>query len=148
MAFLAIASLESCRAYRDVEFRGVKDTRFTSFGTQGITCEFDVELYNPNLYNITLMQSDVDLYMEGTRLGKVQLPVSAVLMNEGTTTLKLSCTAEPSSIPKLLGGAIGLVFKKDIVIQGKGNVIAKAFLISKTIPVSFEQRIRKEDLGF
>ncbi|MFM7233134.1 MAG: LEA type 2 family protein [Flavobacteriales bacterium] len=139
--------MESCRVYRDVEFKGVKDTRFTSFDMKGISCEFDVELYNPNLYNITMVESDIVLYMEGTRIGKVQLPSEAVLTHEASTTLKLSCTAETSSIPKLLGGAVGLVFKKDIVIQGKGSVTAKAFLISKTIPVSFEERIRKEDLG-
>ncbi len=145
---IVVLTLQSCRVYRDVEFKGVTDTRFTNFDTQGITCEFDIELFNPNLYNISLMDSDVDLYMEGTRLGEVKLPASAILTHESTTSLKLSCTAEPTSIPKLLGGAIGLVFKKDIVIQGKGTITAKAFLISKTIPVSFEQRIRKEDLGF
>jgi len=62
--------------------------------------------------------------------------------------MKLTCTAEPSNIPKIVGGAIGLVFKKDIVIEGKGSVTAKAFLITKTVPVEFTQRIRKEDLGF
>ena len=148
IAIAVILSLQSCRVYRDVEFKGVKDTRFTSFNSQGITCEFDVELYNPNPYNITMMESNMELFMEGTRLGRVNLPSSAVLTGEGNTTLQLSCTAEPSSIPTLLGGAIGLVFKKDLVIQGKGSVTAKAFLISKTIPVSFEQRIKKEDLGF
>jgi LEA14-like dessication related protein len=143
-----LVALSSCRAYRDVEFKGVRDTRFTSFSSQGVSCEFDIDLYNPNPYRITLLKSDVDLYMEGTRLGHVELPTSAVLNGEEKTTLKLTCTAEPASIPKLVGGAIGLVFKKDIVIQGKGTVTAKAFLISKTIPVEFEQRIKKEDLGF
>lgn len=141
-------TLQGCRVYRDVEFKGVKETRFTSFNAQGVSCEFDVELHNPNPYKITLMQSDVELFLEGTRLGKVQLPSSAVLNAEANTLLRLKCTAEPSSIPKLVGGAIGLVFKKDLVIEGKGNVTAKAFLITKTVPVQFTQRIKKEDLGF
>jgi hypothetical protein len=34
------------------------------------------------------------------------------------------------------------------VIEGKGVVTAKAFLVTKTVPVEFTQRIRKEDLGF
>jgi LEA14-like dessication related protein len=113
-----------------------------------VSCEFDVELYNPNPYKITLMQSDVDLFLEGTRLGKVQLPESAILNAEEMTRLKLTCTAEPASIGKLIGGAIGLVFKKELVIEGKGSVTAKAFLITKTVPVEFTQRIKKEDLGF
>ena len=146
--FLLVVALQGCRVYRDVEFRGVKETRFTSFNAQGVSCEFDVEVYNPNPYKISLMQSDVNLSFEGTRLGKIQLPESAILQAESTTRLKLTCTAEPSSIPKIVGGAIGLVFKKDIVIEGKGSVTAKAFLITKTVPVEFTQRIRKEDLGF
>jgi hypothetical protein len=40
-----------------------------------------------------------------------------------------------------------MVFKKDLVIEGKGAVTAKAILITKTVPVEFSQRIRKEDLG-
>jgi hypothetical protein len=62
--------------------------------------------------------------------------------------LKLACTAEPSSIPKLVGGAIGMVFKKDVVIEGKGSVTAKAFLITKSVSVEFKQRLKPEDLGF
>ena len=148
LLFLLVIALEGCRVYRDVEFKGVKETRFTSFNGQGVSCEFDVEVYNPNPYKITLMQSDVNLFLEGTPLGKVQLPESAVLQAEKSTVLKLTCTAEPSSIPKIVGGAIGLVFKKDIVIEGKGNVTAKAFLVTKTVPVEFTQRVKKEDLGF
>jgi len=139
--------LASCTAYRDVEFKGVKRTRFTGFDASGVSCEFDVELFNPNPYKITLVSSEVDLFMEGTRLGHVALPSSAVLAPEEKTMLKLSCTAESESIPQILGGAIGLVFKKDIVVEGKGSVTAKAFMISKTVPVQFTQRLKKEDLG-
>lgn len=141
-------TLQGCRVYRDVEFKGVKETRFTSFNAKGVSCEFDVEIFNPNPYKISLMKSDVDLFLEGTRLGRVELPESATLDAEEKTTLKLSCTAEPSSIPKLVGGAIGMVFKKELIIEGKGTVTAKAFLITKTVPVEFKQKLSKEDLGF
>ena len=148
LLFASMVTLESCRVYRDVEFKGVTETRFTSFNSKGITCEFDIELYNPNPYKISLMQSDVNLFLEGTRLGEVILPTEAVLPADQTTKLKLSCTAEPASIPKLVGGAIGLVFKKDVVIEGTGFVTARAFMISKTVPIKFNQRLKKEDLGF
>jgi len=148
LLFFLIFAFQGCRVYSDVEFKGVKETRFTSFNAQGVSCEFDVEVYNPNPYKITLMQSDVNLFLEGTRLGKVQLPESAVLHAENSTILKLTCTAEPSSVPKIVGGAIGLVFKKDVIIEGKGMVTAKASLVTKTVPVAFTQRIKKEDLGF
>ena len=148
LLFFLIFAFQGCRVYSDVEFKGVKETRFTSFNAQGVSCEFDVEVYNPNPYKITLMQSDVNLFLEGTRLGKVQLPESAVLHAENSTILKLTCTAEPSSVPKIVGGAIGLVFKKDVIIEGKGMVTAKASLVTKTVPVEFTQRVKKEDLGF
>ena len=147
LVLLFLLTLQGCRVYRDVEFKGVKETKFTSFNSQGVSCEFDVEIYNPNPYKITLMSSDVDLFLEGTRLGRVELPASAILNAEEKTSLKLTCIAEPSSIPKLVGGAIGMVFKKDLIIEGKGAVTAKAILITKTVPVEFSQRIRKEDLG-
>jgi LEA14-like dessication related protein len=145
---LVLITLQGCRVYRDVEFKGVKETRFTSFSAKGVSCEFDVEIYNPNPYKISLMKSDVELFLEGTRLGRVELPSSAVLNADEKTTLRLSCTAEPSTIPKLLGGAIGMVFKKDLIIEGKGNVTAKAFVISKTVPVEFKQKLSREALGF
>jgi LEA14-like dessication related protein len=139
--------LASCTAYRDVEFKGVKRTQFTGFNSSGVSCEFDVELFNPNPYKISLVSSDVDLFMEGTRLGHLSLPTSSVLLPEEKTILKLTCTAEAESIPKILSGAIGLVFKKEVVIEGKGSVTAKAFMISKVVPVEFTQRLKKEDLG-
>ncbi len=145
MALLLL--LQGCRVYRDVEFKGVKETRFTSFNANGVSCEFDVELYNPNPYNITLMESSVDLYLEGTKVGRVNLPEKAVLSGDDKTLLKLSCSAEPSSIPKLVGGAISMVFKKELLFEGKGTVKGKAFLLSKTVPVEFVQKLTKEDLG-
>jgi LEA14-like dessication related protein len=148
LLLLVLITLQGCRVYRDVEFKGVKETRFTSFSAKGVSCEFDVEIYNPNPYKISLMKSDVELFLEGTRLGRVELPSSAVLNADEKTTLRLSCTAEPSTIPKLLGGAIGMVFKKDLIIEGKGNVTAKAFVISKTVPVEFKQKLSREALGF
>jgi hypothetical protein len=75
---LPVLVLSSCTAYREVEFKGVKQTRFTGFNASGVSCEFDVELFNPNPYKISLISSEVDLFMEGTRLGHVALPVSAV----------------------------------------------------------------------
>jgi LEA14-like dessication related protein len=146
MALLLL--LQGCRVYRDVEFKGVKETRFTSFNANGVSSEFDVELYNPNPYNITLIESTVDLYLEGTKVGRVNLPEKAVLSGDDKTLLKLSCTADPSSIPKLVGGAISMVFKKELLFEGKGMVKAKAFLLSKTVPVEFVHKLRKEDLGF
>jgi hypothetical protein len=41
-----------------------------------------------------------------------------------------------------------MVFKKDLIIEGKGNVTAKAFVISKTVPVEFKQKLSREALGF
>ena len=148
LLLLVLITLQGCRVYRDVEFKGVKETRFTSFSAKGVSCEFDVEIYNPNPYKISLMKSDVELFLEGTRLGQVELPSSAILDADEKTILRLSCTADPSTIPKLVGGAIGMVFKKELVIEGKGNVTAKAFLITKTVPVVFKQKLNKEDLGF
>ena len=94
LLFILVFALQGCRVYRDVEFKGVKETRFTSFNAQGVSCEFDVEVYNPNPYKITLMQSDVNLFLEGTLLGKVQLPESAVLHAE--TVPYLSSRAQQS----------------------------------------------------
>ncbi len=148
LILILLLAMQGCRVYREVEFKGVKETRFTSFNSKGVSCEFDVELFNPNPYKITLMDSDVKLFFEGTLLGKVELPESAVLGGQEATILKLTCTAEPASLPKLAGGAIGMIFKKDLIIEGKGTVTAKAFLLTKTVPVEFSQRIKKEDLGF
>ena len=148
LLLLVLITLQGCRVYRDVEFKGVNETRFTSFNTKGVSCEFDVEIYNPNPYKISLIKSDVELFLEGTRLGRVELPSSAILDADDKTILRLSCTADPSAIRKLLSGAIGMVFKKELIIEGKGNVTAKAFLITKTVPVVFKQKLNKEDLGF
>lgn len=148
LILFVLVALQGCRVYRDVQFKGVKETRFTSFNSKGVSCEFDVEIYNPNPYKISLLKSDIDLFLEGTKLGRVELPDLAVLDAQQNSTLKFSCTADPSSIPKLVGGAIGMVFKKELVIEGKGSVTAKAFLITKTVPVEFKEKLSKEDLGF
>lgn len=143
-----LCTLSACRVYKDVEFRGVKNVKFEQFDRKAIACVLLAELYNPNPYKITLLDSDIALFMEGNQLGNIELPAAAELEAESLTKLQLKCIANPESIPALAGGAIGLIFKKDLVLRGKGSLRAKAFFISKVFPVEFEQRISKEDLGF
>lgn len=147
LAALCMVLISSCKLYTDVEFKGVKSTKFGSINRQGVTCEIVVEIFNPNPYKITLLNSDVELSLEGQKLGRVELPASAVLDAETKSQLNLSCTVPSESIPAIAGSAIGLVFKKDLMLEGKGTLQAKAILISKTFPVEFKQRITKEDLG-
>jgi LEA14-like dessication related protein len=144
---MVVVMMPSCKLYTDVEFNGVKSTKFDRFDRQGITCSITVEIYNPNPYKISLLDSDVQLSMEGQKLGHVQLPSTAELEAESKTLLTMICVAPPESIPAIAGGAIGLIFKKDLMVEGKGTLRAKALLISKTFPVEFQQRISKEDLG-
>jgi LEA14-like dessication related protein len=147
LTVVCMSVLSSCKLYTDVEFKGVRSTKFGEFNREGVTCDITLEIYNPNPYKITLLDSDIELMLEGTKLGHVELPSTAVLDAEDKSLLTMTCKVPGESIPAIAGSAIGLVFKKDLMLEGKGTLRAKALLISKTFPVEFKQRITKEDLG-
>lgn len=145
---LVVLLLPSCSLYKQVEVQQILDVQVLSFDENGADCEIYMTINNPNSYKITLTDSQVDLFFEGSPLGKVVLTENLVLPKKSVTTLKLKCLADYESLQSIFSNALALLFKTDYVMEGKGYVKGKALLVSKKVPVNFKEKLSRSDLGF
>lgn len=140
--------LSSCDMYKDVVVEQVVNLQIISFNQEG--AEFDLELLvdNPNNYKISLTKSHVQLFFEGKALGEVQLKEKIVIPKKSHSTIVLKCTAQFENFQELMGSMLTLLFKSTYTLEGKGHIRGKALIVSKKVPVEFNHKISKRDMGF
>ena len=132
--------LFSCQVYKNVEFKGVEDVKVNEFSKKGIDVDLKVKIFNPNTYNIKIDESDLDFYIAGTKVGKAQ--IEAIKLKKKTEqSYDISLKAAPDQLKLGLSTMMSILFSGKATVGVKGELKAKALVVSKVIPVNFEQTI-------
>lgn len=136
-------SFAGCMEYKEVEMVKVVDFGVKEVTTESVIFQVSMQIKNPNNYKISIVDSDLDLYVKGNKSGKVELKDKVVLAKKSNevhsfvfkTDFK-NFTADPLSI-------LGMVMGGDqIEIEVKGDIKAKAKGLSKKFPVQFKENIK------
>jgi len=136
--------MQACITYEDVEINEIKDYKVENLldTSKDFKLILVVEVDNPNTYNITLKETDLNLFIEKKDLGKVRLESPVKMPKKTVSTQEFVIKPESRSmIISALGGA-GNVFKDGKVdIRVKGRVKGKAFGLSKWFDVNHKETI-------
>jgi hypothetical protein len=141
-AALSLTLLTGCLSYREVELRGVEDVQVLSLDKGGIALRVLATVHNPNGYRIQVKDPDVDLFLDGTYVGKATLDSTITLDKRSTRTYSVPLHADLSA-----GGAtgalvlLGAALKGEVLLGAKGSITGKAFLVNKRFPFELEQRV-------
>ena len=143
LLLLAICfSLYSCMEYKDVEVIDVSDIRVKSLTTSVVEIEFKMQINNPNNYKISVVDSDLELFIKDKKIGTAKIQDKIVLPKESN---KKHTIVVETGLSDMLSGAIpvlmGLMFDSNIELQVKGEIRAKAKQLSKSFPVDFKEKV-------
>ncbi len=146
LSFLALSLLPGCLSYREVALRGVEDVQVERLDRQGLSLRVLATIENPNGYRIQVQDPDVDLYLDGTYVGKATLDSTITLEKRSTRAYFVPLHADLSTggAPALLV-LLGAALKGEVLLGAKGSVVGKAFLLRKRFPFEVEQRIDLND---
>lgn len=133
----------ACFSYEEVTIEKVDHIKIKSFTTKGIELIVALKINNPNKYAISLVDSDLELFIDGNKIGdasieeKIKLPKKSNEVHKFTvvTTYKGILT---SALPTIVAALTG----KSIELGVKGSIKAKAKSISKKFPVEATERVR------
>lgn len=136
---MAILTLASCKAYKDVqepEFRDVENVRLIDVGLLESKAGADLIYYNPNSFNVTLSSARGDVYVDDKYLGRFEL-ADKVSVKKRTEFI----------IPAILKidniGAIKnqneIYKKKEVMIRIDGVARLTKSGFSKEIPIKYEK---------
>lgn len=136
-------TLFSCIKYEDVQLLKVTNIRINSLTAQKIEVGVDMQIVNPNNYKISIVDSDLELFLKGKKIGtahiidKIELPKKSDQIHE---------IAIATDLKDMLGGAIpvilSLMLEESVELQVKGEIKAQAKAFSKSFPIDFKERVK------
>lgn len=121
------------------EYKGGEKFKFD--GIDGRTVSFSVgaTLYNPNGYPLKIKPSDLDLYIDGVKVGLVHLNEKVKLKAKTETEIMVPLTLELED--GMLFKLMTLVGKSELDLQIEGKVKAGVFLIFKNMDIDQSKTI-------
>lgn len=139
---LVLSVLVGCLSYEEVKVVRVVGTDVKSFSMEGAEVDITLQISNPNNYKITISNFNLDIFINGTKIGKADVASRVVLAknsNENhTINMKLKKGGlSAGAMPALLSAAMG----GRMQLRAKGTIKAKAKMISKKVPIDFTENI-------
>ena len=137
-----ILFLGSCNIYKDVEVYEIKEVEVTRFDQDAVEAEVKIILNNPNWYRVTLVDSDVDVYMNGKKVGKLNLKENVILPNNTVATKTVLMTGDYDEISgSFLESLLTLLFSSTAKFEVIGTMKGRALMISRSVEIHEETEI-------
>lgn len=136
-------TLTSCFEYEDVQLLKVTNIHLNNISTKKIEIGVDLQIVNPNKYKINIVDSELELFLKGKKIGtahiidKIELPKSSDQIHKIAIATDLKDMLS-DAIPVILG----VLFDESIELQVKGNIKASAKALTKIFPIDFKEKVR------
>ncbi len=139
---LLVIQLTSCLEYKEVEVIKVVDVGVKDISIQGVDVEVAMQIKNPNKYDISIIDSDLNLFLKGNKVGKASIKEKVTLKKKSNSVYRFIMQ---SSLKDLASGGLpalmGLISSPTMELRVQGDIKARAKGISKSVPIDFKENI-------
>ncbi len=136
-------TLTSCFKYEDVVMKEVTNVSVNSFSANNIEIKVDMRIINPNNYKISIVDSDLELFVKNKKVGTSKIKDKIELPKNSDQTHQIVVV---TNVGDMIGSAIPVIlsvlFDESVDLQVKGEIKARAKSLSKSFPVDFKERVR------
>ena len=134
--------MSACNLYKDVEVSEIKDIVITRFDQDLVEAEIELVLNNPNWYRVTLLESDVDVFINGKEVGKLKLKEKVILPNKTSSTRIITMTGDYDEISSsFLENILTLLFSSTAKFEVIGTMKGRALMISRKVDIHEDDEI-------
>jgi LEA14-like dessication related protein len=140
---ILIISLSSCLEYKEVEVIDIIEVGVKDISTQGVDVEVAMQVKNPNSYNISIVDSDLNLFIKGNKMGTAIIKEKVTLKKKSNAVYRFTLQSSFKDIG--FGGLpiiMGLMSQSSMEVQILGDIKAQAKGISKRIPIDFTEKVK------
>ena len=141
ITLFSIVFLTSCFDYEDVEFKGVQNIGLEDRSGGNITVRIDMKVNNPNNYNIKIKKSSLDVFVNGSKIGKTKIKNNIVLKKNHQEVYPLFLTLSEKELKGSALSSIGSLLRGSMKVRIKGNIKAKVYGFGKKFPIDVEQPV-------
>ncbi len=133
----------ACETPKQPEFIEMQDVKVSSFSLNKITLTGDAKFNNPNPVGIQLTNVDLDVSIDGQKVGNVQQTKDIEVPASQNFLVPIVVDIAPKDLSfDLLGSALTLIGgSKKVKVNYKGNITVQAMNVPLKIPVNSTQEI-------
>jgi len=135
IAIFFLLAFASCRQPKELIYQNVENFSLKQADKDKAHLAMDIRLYNPNRYAMKLKSADVDVYMNGNKIGKMNAAKQCMLPARDTFSLPVTLEVE---LKNVLSNALQLLLNSEADIKLDGRIKAGRHGVYITIPVYYE----------
>ena len=144
LVFIATAIIfTGCLEYKEVQVVKIINVGVKDISAKGVDIEVTMQIKNPNKYNISIVDSDLTLFLKGKKMGTAKIKEKVTLKKKSNDVYRFTIKSDLKDIAS--GGLsvmMGLITQSSMELKVQGDIKAKAKGISKKIPVDFTENIK------
>ena len=146
ITLFSIVFLTSCFDYEDVEFKGVQNIDLEGRAGGNITVRIDMKVNNPNNYNIKIKKSSLDVFINGSKVGKTKIKNDIVLKKNRQDVYSMYLTLGEKELKGSALSSIGSLLTGSMKVRIKGDIKAKVYGVGKKFPIDVEEPVSLRSL--
>ena len=144
VSLLVIATLASCSPYKEVELTDITNVDVLKLDARSVALRVDARIDNPNGFNISVEEPDVDLFINDKFIGKGVLDSALVLERKTAQVYPVYLHTDLEGGPLLMMLLTGAL-SGEMKLTAKGTVAGRASGIKKRFPFEVEEMIHFGD---
>lgn len=134
--------LNGCFVYKEVKISGIRNVELVKFENNALVIEADVDVNNPNFYDIEVVDSKLKIYLDDDLLGNAKILNNMKILAKENVEKHLEIrTVYKGKLTSSLRGIFGLALGKEMNIKIEGIVTGRALGVKHDYPLFIEEKI-------
>jgi len=138
--------LNSCE-FEEINFKGIEKFELLDQKDDEIKLKLMMRVENLNKFNIILKNSDLDLSLNDTYIGKATIDAPVKLKKKTEAAYPVVLNIKGKDVMKKTMGMMGTILNGPVKFTAKGKVTGKAYGISKAMDVAFSEKLNLADFA-
>jgi LEA14-like dessication related protein len=139
---VAILSFNSC-SFEEVEITEIKYVKLLEFSKKGLLVESEIKIKNPNGFQLSMVDSEFDIYIKGSKLAKASIDNTIKIPKNSEEYHKVLMKSDfkdfaDGALTKMLSLTFG---SSEVDFKVEGYITGRAFLMKKKVRVSHEAKV-------
>ena len=139
---VALLSFNSC-SFEEVEITEIKYVKLLEFSKKGLLVESEIKIKNPNSFQLSMVDSEFDVYIKGSKLAKASIDNNIKIPKNSEEYHKVFMKSDfkdfaDGALTKMLSLTFG---SSEVDFKVEGYITGRAFLMKKKVRVSHEAKV-------
>jgi LEA14-like dessication related protein len=141
-AFIFLLIFMSSCQVENVEFVDISSVQVKDMNANEMFLDVRATLNNPNNFAIKIIESDLDLFLEGSNMGKARL-IESFTLEGGEKAYDLKVRAEGKNLQmKMIPLILSAALTGKVTVKLDGDITGRVALMKKKVNVSITEEVK------